>query len=67
MTAKTSLYNISIPAVLVIVLGPLVTHRVVVYKDAQVVVAHYMPLMQTVRTLPLYSLYRHLYHFFTYA
>jgi len=69
MTAiiKRSGYTISILAVSVFVLEPLVTHRAAVYKDAQDVIAHYVPMMQMVRTLPLYSLYRHIHHFSLYA
>ena len=66
MTAitKRSIYTISTLAVLMIVLEPLVTHRAAVYKNAEDVIAHYEPMMQTVR---VYAFHRSIHHFSFYA
>ena len=63
MTAviQRSIYTISILAVFVFVLEPLVN------KDVPYVVAHYVPILQTVRTLLLHILYKHIHHFSLYA
>lgn len=63
MTAviQRSIYTISILAVFVFVLEPLVN------KDVPHVVAYYVLILQTVRMLPLYTLYKHIHHFSLYA
>ena len=58
---QRSIYTISILAVFVFVLEALVN------KDIPHVVAHYVPMIPTVRTLPLYILYKHIHHFSLYA